>query len=119
MVIFSEYRMGQYRDTDHREDALHFILQKHYFGTFNYDKTKPNELNETEFVKFWSDFYALFDKIDKNGDGEIAVIECVTLLDEKSEKFGLGKSGWSFSNPLSEIRVVGKGSWKKQEVGKF
>ena len=51
-------------------------------------------MNETEFVKFWSDFYALFDKIDKNGDGEIAVIECVTLLDEKAEKFGLGKSGW-------------------------
>ena len=50
-------------------------------------------MNETEFVKFWSDFYALFDKIDKNGDGEIAVIECVALLDEKAEKFGLGKSG--------------------------
>ena len=47
-------------------------------------------------MKFWSDFYALFDKIDKNGDGEIAVIECVALLDEKADKFGLGKSGRFF-----------------------
>ena len=48
-------------------------------------------------MKFWSDFYALFDKIDKNGDGEIAVIECVALLDEKADKFGLGKPGRFFS----------------------
>jgi len=26
MVILSEFRMGQYRDNDHREDALDFIL---------------------------------------------------------------------------------------------
>ena len=51
-------------------------------------------------MKFWSDFYALFDKIDKNGDGEIAVIECVSLLDEKAEKFGLGKSGWFYDSAL-------------------
>ena len=25
MVIWSEFRMGQYRDDDHREDASHFI----------------------------------------------------------------------------------------------
>ena len=24
MIISSEFRMGQYRDDDHREDALHF-----------------------------------------------------------------------------------------------
>jgi len=63
-------------------------------------------LNETEFVKFWSDFYALFDKIDKNGDGEIAVIECVILLDEKAEKSGLGKSGWFYSTQLSDSSRV-------------
>ena len=33
----------------------------------NYDKQKEGELNEEEFVKFWADFYALFDKIDKDG----------------------------------------------------
>ena len=33
----------------------------------NYGKTKPGELNEEEFVKFWADLYALFDKIDKDG----------------------------------------------------
>ena len=26
MIISSEFRMGQYRDDDHREDAPHFIL---------------------------------------------------------------------------------------------
>ena len=56
---------------------------------FNYDKTKENELNEDEFVKFWADLYALFEKIDKDGDGEIAVVECVSLLDDKAEKFVL------------------------------
>ena len=63
-------------------------------------------MNETEFIKFWSDFYALFDKIDKNGDGEIAVIECVSLLDEKAEKFGLGKSGRFYSILLSDLSRV-------------
>ena len=85
---------------DLRRRTIHFYFQKHYFCNFNYDKTKTNELNETEFVKFWSDFYALFDKIDKNGDGEIAVIECVALLDEKADKFGLGKSGKFFKSVL-------------------
>ena len=33
----------------------------------NYGKSKPGELNEEEFVKFWADLYALFDKIDKDG----------------------------------------------------
>ena len=60
---------------------------------FNYDKTKENELNQDEFVKFWADLYALFEKIDKDGDGEIAVVECVSLLDDKAEKFGLSKGG--------------------------
>ena len=64
---------------------------------FNYDKTKENELNEDEFVKFWADLYALFEKIDKDGDGEIAVVECVALLDDKAEKFGLTKGGKLFS----------------------
>merc|ERR1719422_779624 len=64
---------------------------KHYLDNFNYDKTKENELNQDEFVKFWADLYALFEKIDKDGDGEIAVVECVSLLDDKAEKFGLSK----------------------------
>ena len=64
---------------------------------FNYDKTKENELNEDEFVKFWADLYALFEKIDKDGDGEIAVVECVALLDDKAEKFGLTKGGKLFT----------------------
>ena len=33
----------------------------------NYGKSKPGELNEDEFIKFWADLYALFDKIDKDG----------------------------------------------------
>ena len=63
----------------------------HYLKNFNYDKTRENELNEKEFVNFWSDLYALFEKIDKDGDGEIAIVECVELLDEKADKFGLTK----------------------------
>jgi Ca2+-binding EF-hand superfamily protein len=65
---------------------------KHYLDNFNYDKTKDNELNETEFVNFWSDLYAIFAKIDKDGDGNIAIIECVALLDDKAEKYGLAKA---------------------------
>ena len=42
-------------------------FKKHYLDTMNYDKQKEGELNEEEFVKFWADFYALFDKIDKDG----------------------------------------------------
>ena len=38
-----------------------------YLKKLNYGKEKPGELNEDEFVKFWADLYALFDKIDKNG----------------------------------------------------
>merc|ERR1711953_953451 len=38
---------------------------KHYLDNFNYDKTKENELNEKEFVSFWSDLYAVFDKLTK------------------------------------------------------
>merc|ERR1711868_218737 len=64
---------------------------KHYLDTMNYDKRKEGELNEEEFVKFWADFYALFDKIDKDGDGEIEIVECVELLDDKAAKFGLTK----------------------------
>merc|ERR1711935_76170 len=58
---------------------------------FNYDKTRENELNEKEFVFFWGDLYALFAKIDRDGDGQIAIVECVELLDEKADKFGLTK----------------------------
>merc|ERR1711953_367682 len=64
----------------------------HYLAKMNYGKTKPGELNEEEFVKFWADLYALFDKIDKDGDGAIEIVECVELLDERAEKFGLTKS---------------------------
>jgi len=64
---------------------------KHYLKNFNYDKTRENELNEKEFVFFWADLYAIFAKIDRDGDGEIAIVECVELLDEKADKFGLTK----------------------------
>merc|ERR1712153_275673 len=37
------------------------------------------------------DLYALFAKIDRDGDGQIAIVECVELLDEKADKFGLTK----------------------------
>ncbi|CBY07288.1 unnamed protein product [Oikopleura dioica] len=63
----------------------------HYLSKMNYGKSKPGELNEEEFVKFWADLYALFDKIDKDGDGAIEIVECVELLDERAEKFGLTK----------------------------
>ena len=33
MVILSEFRMDQYRDDDHREDALHFTQR--YFSILN------------------------------------------------------------------------------------
>ena len=36
------------------------LFQKHYLDNFNYSKTKENELNEKEYVNFWSDIYALF-----------------------------------------------------------
>merc|ERR1712179_816979 len=63
-----------------------------YLDKLNYDKEKKGELNEEEFVKFWADFYALFDKIDKDGDGEIAIVECVELLDQRADRFGLAKA---------------------------
>ena len=31
-VIWSEFRMGQYRDDDHREDTPHFILTTQKYG---------------------------------------------------------------------------------------
>ena len=65
---------------------------KHYLKNFNYDKTRENELNEKEFVAFWGDLYAIFEKIDKDGDGSIEIVECVELLDEKADKFGLSKN---------------------------
>ena len=67
---------------------------EHYMKNFNYDKTRENELNEKEFVFFWGDLYALFAKIDRDGDGQIAIVECVELLDEKADKFGLTKAGF-------------------------
>lgn len=73
---------------------------KHYLKNFNYDKTRENELNEKEFVFFWADLYAIFAKIDRDGDGEIAIVECVELLDEKADKFGLTKAGLSQSRPI-------------------
>ena len=69
------------------------MFQKHYLANFNYDKTKENELNEDEFVKFWADIYSLFEKIDKDGDRKISITECVYLLDEKADQFGLTKGG--------------------------
>merc|ERR1711990_515160 len=41
--------------------------------------------------KFWADVYALFDRIDKNGDGEVDLEECADLLDQKAEQYGLSK----------------------------
>merc|ERR1712004_935452 len=69
----------------------------HYLSKMNYGKSKPGELNEDEFVKFWADLYALFDKIDKNGgffetarkillifsDGYINFFECCQYLLER------------------------------------
>merc|ERR1712241_320026 len=34
----------------------------HYLSKMNYGKSKPGELNEEEFVKFWADLYDLFVK---------------------------------------------------------
>ena len=59
----------------------------------NYDKTRENELNEAEFVKFWMAVYDLFDKIDKNGNGEISIVECVKFLEEKAAKWKIDTSG--------------------------
>lgn len=43
------------------------MVQNKYITCLNYAKEKPGHLNEAEFVKFWADFYALFDKVDKDG----------------------------------------------------
>ena len=32
MVAWSEFRMRQYRDDDHREDALHFKFKKYRYN---------------------------------------------------------------------------------------
>ena len=36
-------------------------MQK-YLKSFNYNKTKDDELSEDEFINFWVDLYALFAK---------------------------------------------------------
>ena len=70
-------------------DALHrFILSPK-----NIFQEKKNELNKDEFTKFWSDVYALFDKFDKNGDGNIDLEEAAELLGDKADQFGLSKKG--------------------------
>ena len=48
-------------------------------------------MNEEEYVKFWADMYAMFDKIDKDGDKSIAVVECTALLEKLADKFNLTK----------------------------
>ncbi|CBY30701.1 unnamed protein product [Oikopleura dioica] len=63
-----------------------------YLEKLNYGKEKPGELNEDEFVKFWADLYALFDKIDKNGDGYINFVECCQYLLERKMKHQLSKN---------------------------
>ncbi|CAG5103316.1 Oidioi.mRNA.OKI2018_I69.chr1.g715.t1.cds [Oikopleura dioica] len=64
---------------------------KTYISKLKYDKTRPGELNEEEFVKFWADLYAFFNKIDKDGDKQIEVIETVELLEARADRYGLTK----------------------------
>ena len=66
---------------------------RHYLEMMSYDKTRENELNESEFIKFWIEFYDLFDKIDKNGNGEISVVECVGFLEQKATEWKLDTTG--------------------------
>ena len=66
---------------------------KHYLELMTYDKTRENELNESEFVKFWIGVYDLFDKIDKNRNGEISVVECVRFLEQKATEWKLDTTG--------------------------
>ncbi|CAG5102077.1 Oidioi.mRNA.OKI2018_I69.chr1.g133.t1.cds [Oikopleura dioica] len=70
-----------------------------YLNKLNYGKEKPGELSEDEFVKFWADLYALFDKIDKNGDGFISISECCQYLLERKIKHQLTKN-----DLLSEVK---------------
>ena len=73
------------------------VSVRHYLQRMSYDKTRENELNESEFVKFWIGVYDLFDKIDKNGNGEISVVECVGFLEQKATEWKLDTTGKQLS----------------------
>ena len=51
MVILSEFRMRQYRDDDHQEDAPHFIMSRFIAAWYpifsNSDMERPREPPET------------------------------------------------------------------------
>lgn len=59
-------KKGFIKNSDSSKKDFNSAMNR-YLEKLNYGKEKPGELNEDEFVKFWADLYALFDKIDKNG----------------------------------------------------
>jgi hypothetical protein len=59
-------KKGFIKNSDSSKENFNAAMNR-YLKKLNYGKEKPGELNEDEFVKFWADLYALFDKIDKNG----------------------------------------------------
>ena len=94
ILVFSQFmsengqiKLGIYNIADFQASVVH------YLKLMDYDKTRENELNESEFIKFWLGVYDLFDKIDKNGNGEISVVECVRFLEEKATEWNLDTTG--------------------------
>ena len=64
MVISSEFRMGQYRDDDHCEDAPHFILNSvqfcskfHFLSHIQYPRKKISILKFSIIRIFFIFFY--------------------------------------------------------------
>ena len=55
MVISSEFRMGQYRDDDHREYAPHFITQ----SKFNFSAFPPLTIVNIDTIYFFIALYEL------------------------------------------------------------
>ena len=60
MVIWPEFRMGRYRDDDHREDAPHFRTDYHWLCLIityianSISHHENNNINQNEIVRFFN-----------------------------------------------------------------
>ena len=62
-ICFSEWAVKSDRFALNKKNRAGFEKSiRHYFKNFSYNKSRENELSQDEFVKFWVDLYALFDK---------------------------------------------------------
>ena len=66
MVIWSEFRMGKYRDDDHREDAPHFITDTRNSRLYQvcnknaFDKMYGKMVLGTRTILFMAQNYSLY-----------------------------------------------------------